>query len=163
MVPSIASDDCASHELPTSLQGIPDLLNFLPIIKSEKWAETGRNISEPKYESLFMLWGGSRKLFNGMHDWSRQGKAIFYESFMPTVAASQSMKMVTVEHPVWLSDKNEGHVTWHCCDLGARDIYEDWLMNKTCLHSSLLHPVKLTEPFWHADKFEKALAAAADK
>ena len=159
VIPAIAALDLASTELPTSFAGLPDLLNFVPIIRSDKWADTAHNITEPKYESLLMMWGGSRRLFQAMHTWSRQGKAVYYESFMPTVAASEGLKMVAVQHPVWLSDQNEGHSTWHCCTLGARDVYEDWLKAKHCLHSALLHPVKLSEPIWRPNSFAKWVAA----
>ena len=155
LLPAVTAIDVASTELPTSIAGLPDLLNFLPIIRSEKWAGTAINITDPKYESLFMMWGGSRRLFQAMHAWSRQGKAIYYESFMPTVAASESLKMVAVQHPIWLSGQTDGHSTWHCCTSGARDVYEDWLKFGHCLHSFLLHPIKLREPVWRPKSFAK--------
>lgn len=146
-------------ELPADLTRLPDLLNFVPFLRSDKWAERSHNVTETKFESLMMLWGGSRKLFNAMHEWSRQGKAIFYESFMPTVAASYSLKMLSIDHPVYWSDEHPGHGSWHCCSLGGSDIYEQWLKSKHCLHPSLLHPVKLTEATWAPDRFNKWMEA----
>ena len=156
-LPAVVAIDKASTQLPGDLNGLPDLLNFRPIRKSEKWVSTAKNITDPTYESFFMLWGGSRRLFSTMHSWSRQGKAIFYESFMPTVAAANSLKMVAVDHPLWLSNTTQGHHTWDCCLMGARDIYVDWLKSNHCLHSTLLHPVKLIEPIWQPNSFAKWL------
>ena len=149
--PSISADGLASTTLPTRLDGLPDLLNFLPIWRSQKWARSRKNVTADTYDSLMMTWGGSRKLFDTMHEWSRQGKAMFYEAFMPTVAVASNLKMVSVEHPMWLSNRTADQETWHCCKLGARDVYEDWRTSHHCLHASLLHPIKLREPIWQAD------------
>ncbi len=143
--PTLSASAEVSTTLPTSLEGLPDLLNFLPIWRSEKWAHTKKNISADSYDALMMLWGGSRKLFDAMHQWSQQGKAAFYESFMPTVAVSHSLKMQSVDHPIWT---HNGQDSWHCCLDAARAVYASWKISGKCLHASLLHPIKLKEDIW---------------
>ena len=152
-----ADAEPASVEQPESVDGLPDLLNFVPIAKSDKWGGTAINITEEKYESLFMFWGGSRKLFDIMHEWSRKGKAMYYEGFMPTVAGNEHLKMLWMSHPVYVSDHKEsaGDITYHCCMAGANDVYNDWFLNRHCMHPGLMHPVKLSGTHWQANNYNK--------
>ena len=145
--PTVNSSAEVSTALPDSLDGLPDLLNFLPIWRSNKWAHTRKNIADDSYDSLMMLWGGSRKLFDAMHKWSRQGKAAFYEAFMPTIAVSHSLKMQAISHPIWTHGGND---TWHCCLDAAKHVYDEWKRSGNCLHASLLHPIKLREAIWQS-------------
>ena len=124
----------------------PDLVTFWPHEEHELWKETRVGMNGPNMYSLHMVWGGSRELFNQMHDYSMQGRTAYYEVFMPTIARHHGMKAVSIPHAIWT--EGAGPESYHCCMSGAPRLYTDWYLGGQCAKLTLVHPVKLVEDFW---------------
>ena len=93
-------------------------------------------------DTPLMIWGGSKKLFTAIHEYSHQGKVAYQPSFVPTVAYLENLKMVSLKLPA----REQSH---HSGSRDAAAIYSNFFgSEKKCTHSILLHPVKLHEPFW---------------
>ena len=103
------------------------------------------------------VWGGSRKLFNAMHDASKQGHGSYVETFLMHAAVAGGLKaslsltqMCSLQGPdhrcvqivpVLLP---ETETSFHCCLADGQEIYERFLRSQDmCTHSTLLHPVRL--------------------
>ena len=124
-------------------QRLPDLLSFGPLENTTTWMESIKNMKlQFLGDTPLMIWGGSKKLFTAIHEYSHLGKAAYQPSFVPTVAYLESLKMVSLKLP----NRADSH---HCCSRDAAAVYSNFLSSeKKCTHSILLHPIKLSEPFW---------------
>ncbi|KAK9824725.1 hypothetical protein WJX74_001430 [Apatococcus lobatus] len=124
----------------------PDLVTFWPYEEHEHWIDTRVGMEGPNMYSLHMVWGGSRDLFDRMHDYSMQGRTAYYEVFMATIARHHGMKYVSIPHAIWT--EGAGPESYHCCIAGAPRLYTDWYHGSHCAKLTLVHPVKLVEDFW---------------
>ena len=121
-------------------EALPDFVAFNAINEgSDKWAATAHRLDPPFAESFLMVWGASRTLFDAMHARSLAGAFAYYETFMPTVALAEGLRLVSL--PI---DKE----TFGCCSESARHLYNAWYRNRLCQGLGLLHPIKLGDEWW---------------
>ena len=121
-------------------EDLPDFVSFTPINRdSDKWAATAMLLPPPYAESLLMIWGASRALFNAMHQRSLEGAFAYYETFMPTVALAANLTLVSLPLP---------NATFQCCSPAAGHLYSGWYRSRLCQRLGLLHAVKLGEEWW---------------
>ena len=124
----------------------PDVVTFWKFEEHPRFSETRVGMEGINFYSLFMVWGGSRTLYNRMHEYSMEGRTAYYEVFMPTIARHHGMKFVGIPHGIWSMD--DGPESYHCCLHGAPQIYIDWYRSNSCAPFALMHPIKLVEDFW---------------
>ena len=111
-----------------------DPLNFSP--EHGMWGPTILGMKFPYFlESGLMVWGGSRKIFNALNQYTAEGKAGYQAVFVPTVASMEGLKIVFAD----LRDQSE---MYFCCSEKADIDYLSYFVNETCLKTNLIHPVK---------------------
>ena len=125
---------------------LPDLITFWKFEEHSRFSETRIEMEGVNFYSLFMVWGGSRALYDKMHEYSVQGKMAYYEVFMPTIARHHGLKYVGIPHAIWSADDQPD--SYHCCLRGAPQMYIDWFFSNSCTPLALMHPIKLVEDFW---------------
>ncbi|KAK9836414.1 hypothetical protein WJX84_002540 [Apatococcus fuscideae] len=110
----------------SAIQSYPDLVTFWPFEEHARFSETRVGMEGRNIYSLYMVWGGSRHLFNKMHSYSTQGKTAYIEVFMSTIAHHHNMKYVSIPHAIWSPAPDSGPISYHCCLPGVPPMYLDW-------------------------------------
>ena len=119
-------------------ESAPDMISFDPyhVSTESAWESTMLGVKMPLFfESGLMVWGGSRKMFDALHEYSVQGKAGYQSVFVPSVAYMEDLKLV------WIDIRHQTEM-YFCCALDADEAYLSYYINQTCLHTNLIHPVK---------------------
>lgn len=122
----------------------PDLVTLFPVQEhTMKWADTMQRMTPPFASSLLMAYGGSKRLFETLHNLTQAGMAGYFETFVPSAAVQAGLVTAVVQHRLY-----DGH-TFHCCTSGAKHFYERWYVHpQQCAPAALLHPVKLRHSMW---------------
>lgn len=132
----------------------PDFIAFSPFLFQLEDVNT-ENVMDnstwrfPKVVKYFTtLHGLSQRMNKIIVEESQRGNGGFAEQFLPTVAFLSDVNTVIVPIGVW-----EDAFPLHCCESKITEIYNNWYLRKSCLASTLLHPVKNNDPavwsFWH--------------
>ena len=89
--------------------------------------------------------GGSRQLFDKMHELAEEGKSMYIESLLPAIPRHMlpGGKTVVIKIPQYRE-------SLHCCTSDAAELYAALYkaQGAHCLPTLLIHPVKNLEPFW---------------
>ena len=135
----ISMDRVASRALPTSYDGLPNLLTVHGLWFEDKWK--GHNVGN--VSTMGWMWAsvymGSRRLWDAIHQSALQGKGSHLEGFLLFVAKQHDMKAAALG----LRVPPQYPESFHCCTPDAENLYEAWFNDSAaCSPSYLVHPVK---------------------